>query len=145
MPEAPEAWEALKTVKETIKVKGSEDQIVELKFSRHGPVFFEDTTRHLAYVVRRDLKGLLHEMRSGKTAYVNPGSAGLLINDRPLLGDAKAKVQPEWAEAGQLRKGDYIGLVIPTEVVPVTGLSEDDARLISCRCGRVHFRSAFAV
>jgi penicillin amidase len=47
------AWEPMKTVKETIKVKGAEDQIVELKFSRHGPVFFEDPTRHLAYAVRR--------------------------------------------------------------------------------------------
>ena len=47
------AWEPLKVVKETIKVKGAEDQIVELKISRHGPVFFEDKTRHLAYTVRR--------------------------------------------------------------------------------------------
>ena len=47
------AWEPLKTVKETIKIKGAEDQIVELKFSRHGPVFFEDAARHLAYSVRR--------------------------------------------------------------------------------------------
>ncbi len=47
------AWEPLKIVKETIKVKGGEDQVVELKFSRHGPVFFEDRTRNLAYAVRR--------------------------------------------------------------------------------------------
>jgi penicillin amidase len=47
------AWEPLKIVRETIKVKGGEDQVVELKFSRHGPIFFEDTTRHLAYAVRR--------------------------------------------------------------------------------------------
>ena len=46
-------WEPLKIVKETIKIKGAEDQIVELKFSRHGPVFFEDKTRNLAYAVRR--------------------------------------------------------------------------------------------
>ena len=31
----------------------AEDQIVELKFSRHGPVFFEDKARHLAYAERR--------------------------------------------------------------------------------------------
>ena len=47
------AWEPLKVVTETIKVKGSADQIVELKFSRHGPVFFEDKTRNLLYAVRR--------------------------------------------------------------------------------------------
>jgi penicillin amidase len=47
------AWEPLKIVKETIKVKGGADAIVELKYSRHGPVFFEDKARHLAYAVRR--------------------------------------------------------------------------------------------
>jgi penicillin amidase len=47
------AWEPLRIVKETIRVKGAEDAIVELKYSRHGPIFFEDKTRHLAYAVRR--------------------------------------------------------------------------------------------
>jgi penicillin amidase len=46
-------WEPLKIVNETIRVKGGQDQIVELKYSRHGPVFFEDKARHLAYAVRR--------------------------------------------------------------------------------------------
>jgi penicillin amidase len=47
------AWESLKIVNETIKVKGGQDTIVELKYSRHGPIFFEDKPRHLAYAVRR--------------------------------------------------------------------------------------------
>jgi penicillin amidase len=47
------AWEPLKIVKETIRVRGGEPVIVELKYSRHGPIFYEDTTRHLAYAVRR--------------------------------------------------------------------------------------------
>ena len=47
------AWEPLKIVRETIKVKDGQDAIVELKFTRHGPVFFEDASRHLAYAVRR--------------------------------------------------------------------------------------------
>ena len=47
------AWEPLRIVTETIKVKGGEDQVVELKFSRHGPIFFEDKPRRLAYAVRR--------------------------------------------------------------------------------------------
>src|SRR5437867_3533705 len=40
---------------------------------------------------------------------------------------AEGTMQPEWIDAGLLRKGDYIGQVIPTEVVPIPGLSEDDA------------------
>ena len=47
------AWEPLKIARETIKVKDGRDEVVELKFSRHGPVFFEDTARHLAYAIRR--------------------------------------------------------------------------------------------
>ena len=47
------AWEPLKIVNETIQVKGGRDTIVELKYSRHGPIFFEDKPRHLAYAVRR--------------------------------------------------------------------------------------------
>jgi penicillin amidase len=46
------AWEPLTIVKETIKVKGRADEIVDLKFSRHGPIFFEDKPRHLAYALR---------------------------------------------------------------------------------------------
>lgn len=47
------AWEPLKIVKETIQVKGAEPVTVELKYSRHGPIFHQDRTRNLAYAVRR--------------------------------------------------------------------------------------------
>jgi penicillin amidase len=47
------AWEPLRIVKETIKVKDAQDEVVELKFSRHGPIFAQDGSRHLAYAVRR--------------------------------------------------------------------------------------------
>ncbi len=46
-------WEPLRIVREEITVKGAASQTVELKFSRHGPIFHEDTARHLAYAVRR--------------------------------------------------------------------------------------------
>ena len=47
------AWEPLRVVRDAIKVKGRGDEVVELKFSRHGPIFFEDRRRHLAYAIRR--------------------------------------------------------------------------------------------
>ena len=47
------AWEPLKIVKEAIAVRGGEPVAVELKYSRHGPIFYEDRTRNLAYAVRR--------------------------------------------------------------------------------------------
>ncbi len=43
----------MKIVREEIKVKGEDKpRVVELKFSKHGPVFYEDQARHLAFAVR---------------------------------------------------------------------------------------------
>jgi len=47
------AWEPMKVVREEIKVKGeAAPRTVELKFTRHGPVFFEDPAQHRAYVAK---------------------------------------------------------------------------------------------
>ncbi len=47
------AWEPMTIVREAIAVKGeAQPRIVELKFSRHGPVFYEDAVRHLAFAAR---------------------------------------------------------------------------------------------
>ncbi len=45
-------YEAMKIVKERVAVKGAPDQTLTLKFTRHGPVIFEDAERNLAYAVR---------------------------------------------------------------------------------------------
>jgi penicillin G amidase len=47
------AWEPLRSYTETIKVKDAPDVTVVVKASRHGPIFYEDAERHLAYAVRR--------------------------------------------------------------------------------------------
>jgi len=47
------AWEPIRVVRETIKVKGAADAVADLKFTRHGPIVFEDRGRHLAYAIRR--------------------------------------------------------------------------------------------
>lgn len=57
-------WEDLKVVHDTIRVKGQRPEIVELKFSRHGPIFYEDTVNHLNYAYR--------------SVNNEPGSAGYL-------------------------------------------------------------------
>ena len=58
------AWEPLRIVIDTIEVKGSPPVIVTRKFSRHGPVFYEDVAHHKAYAMR-------------STAF-EPGTAGYL-------------------------------------------------------------------
>ena len=45
-------WETMNVVKEDIPVKGSAPASVDLKFTRHGPVVFEDRPHHKAYAVR---------------------------------------------------------------------------------------------
>ena len=45
-------WEPMRVVREMIGVKGREPVAAELKFTRHGPVIYEDRERHRAYVLR---------------------------------------------------------------------------------------------
>jgi len=45
-------WESMNIVKESVPVKGESPAQVELKFTRHGPVVYEDKAHHKAYAVR---------------------------------------------------------------------------------------------
>ena len=45
-------WERMRVVEETAAVKGAPDQVVRLKFTRHGPVVHEDPAARRAYAVR---------------------------------------------------------------------------------------------
>ncbi len=45
-------WEGMRVIKETIPVKGEAPVPVELRFTRHGPVVYEDKPHHKAYAVR---------------------------------------------------------------------------------------------
>jgi penicillin G amidase len=53
-------WDRLRVVADTIRVKGEAPVIVQHKYSRHGPVFYEDTVRNLAYALR----STMHEVGS---------------------------------------------------------------------------------
>lgn len=57
-------WERMRIVEERVAVKGVADQTVTLKFTRHGPIVYEDRARHKAYGVR--------------TVWLEPGSAPYL-------------------------------------------------------------------
>jgi len=52
-----DGWEPIRIVREEIAVKGQKPDVVELRFTRHGPIFYEDAARHRAYA----LKSALHE------------------------------------------------------------------------------------
>ena len=44
-------WEEMTVIRDTIPVKGQADLAVELKYTRHGPVVFEDPATNTAYAV----------------------------------------------------------------------------------------------
>lgn len=46
------AWERMRVVEETVAVKGCPDQVLRLKFTRHGPVVHEDRDKRRAYAIR---------------------------------------------------------------------------------------------
>jgi penicillin G amidase len=46
------AWESMSVAKETIPVNRETPSTVELKYTRHGPVIYEDKPHHKAYAVR---------------------------------------------------------------------------------------------
>ena len=47
-----EGWETMEAVEETIPVRGEEPRTVLLKYTRHGPVLYQDAANHTAYVLR---------------------------------------------------------------------------------------------
>ncbi len=61
-------WEAMKEIGDTIQVKGAAAEKVTLKYTRHGPVVFEDKEHHKAYAVR--------------AAWLEPGAAPYLASLR---------------------------------------------------------------
>jgi penicillin G amidase len=46
------AWKKFVVERQTIPVKGGSSQTIELRFTVHGPVIYEDATRHRAYAIR---------------------------------------------------------------------------------------------
>jgi penicillin amidase len=45
-------WEAMRVITDSIPVKGEKPEAVELKYTRHGPVLYEDRANHKAYALR---------------------------------------------------------------------------------------------
>ena len=45
-------WEAMRVIADSIPIKGEKAEAVELKFTRHGPVLFEDRANRKAYALR---------------------------------------------------------------------------------------------
>jgi penicillin amidase len=73
-------WEAMRVMADTIPVKGEQPEAVELKFTRHGPVIFEDPANRKAYALR--------------AAWMEPGSS-------PYLASLRMNQARNWDEFRQ--------------------------------------------
>jgi penicillin amidase len=83
-------WEDMKVINETVPVKGEPARPVTLKFTRHGPVVFEDMAHHKAYAVR--------------ATYAEPGAA-------PYISSLRMDQSTSWKEFQDAAKYAYL----PTE------------------------------
>ena len=61
-----DGWERMRIVEETVAVLGAPDQTLQLKFTRHGPVIYEDRAVLRAYAVR--------------SVWSEPGSAAYFVS-----------------------------------------------------------------
>lgn len=70
-------WVDMKTIQETIPIKGQAFQEVDLRYTRHGPVVYIDSIHHKGYAVR--------------CAWLEPGGA-------PYLASLRFNQAKNWAE-----------------------------------------------
>lgn len=77
---ATSLWESMKILTETIPVKGGKSVNAMLKYTRHGPVIFEDAQHHKAYAIR---------------------TGGLEIGSAPYLASLRMNQARNWAEFRQ--------------------------------------------
>jgi penicillin amidase len=47
-----ENWEKMKVIREKIRIEGKSPVTIDLKFTQHGPVLYEDKNNHKAYALR---------------------------------------------------------------------------------------------
>ena len=45
-------WESMRVIRDTIRVRGQNDHIVDLRYTRHGPVVFQNEAENVAFAVR---------------------------------------------------------------------------------------------
>jgi ribonucleoside-diphosphate reductase alpha subunit len=126
-----EGIKAIKSVKKGDLVLGQRGQYREVK-------------EHLTYLQKQDSMVEIDIKHAIKPIQVTAGHPFWAIQGVPLGSITsktldklqQGKLQPKWVEAAQLAKGDYVAQVIPEEIIPVDGFSEQDARLYGIMLGK---------
>jgi len=71
------AWVTMEVVRDTIPVRGGDPVVVDLRYTRHGPVVYQDSVHHRAYAVR---------------------AAWMEIGGAPYLASLRMDQARDWAE-----------------------------------------------
>ncbi len=115
-------WESLRSVTEEIAVKGAGAETVELKFSRHGPVFFIDRERHRGYALRSALDepgtapylaGLRLAQVQDCRAFLNAAMYWKAPSENLICGDVDGNISWQASALTPSRKGWSGRLPVP--------------------------------
>ncbi len=107
---------------------------------------YREVREHMVYpqkdapMVRLRIKHAVDDIQvtAGHPIKAIPGVPKAQSIERTLTQIEHGKHRPQWVEAGALAAGDYVAQVIPGEVVPVDGFTEDDARFYGILLGDGH-------
>jgi ribonucleoside-diphosphate reductase alpha chain len=99
-------------------------------------VYEQESAPMVQVAVKHSVNDL--KVTAGHPFWAIPGVPMEQTVERTLERIEAGRFKPEWVEAGDLSRGDYVAQVIPAEVVPVAGLSEADARLYGILLGDGH-------
>lgn len=115
-------WEPLRSLREEIRVKGAPPEAVELKFSRHGPIFHVDRANHRAYALRSALHepgtapylaGLrLSQVRDCKT-FLDAANYWHSPSENLICGDVDGNISWQASALTPARKGWSGRLPVP--------------------------------
>src|SRR5262249_43719088 len=140
-------WEALKVVREEIKVKGEAPRAIEMKFSRHGPIFYEDAKNHRAYALRSTMNepgtgsylgGLRLDQAKDCTTFLEEALYWKAPTENLVCGDVDGNLTMQGSALTPNRKGWVGRLPVPGDGrYEWAGFRKDLPRLINPQKGYI--------
>ena len=116
------AWEPMRLVVDTIRVKGAAPVIVTHRFTRHGPVFYEDTTRNKAFAMRSTMhlpgsagyiSALRYHALDDCVQFLDAQRYFLAPTENMICGDTKGNIAWQASSAAPKRPNWHGRLPVP--------------------------------
>ncbi len=112
---------------------------------------YREITEHFVYqqqdapMLRLQVRHSVNDLRvtAGHPFWAIKGVPQEQSIEHTLQQIEQGRLQPDWVEAGELRRGDYVAQVIPGDLVPVEGLTEADARFYGILLGDGHLTRGY--